>query len=146
MSGNFSMLLGSMAGLLVSAAVLLCRLPVWVIGDLITLKVPSEDTIPAGAGSCVHVLSGTLHTFKNVGTSPSRLLGILTPGGFEKFSLKRASQRRRGPLRPRASRTWEGFWRSARGMALKYRHPRGTRQVFGNTHYRRTSENQIKAT
>ena len=34
-----------------------------------------EDTVPGGAGSCVHAPSVTLHTFKNVGTSPSRLLG-----------------------------------------------------------------------
>ncbi len=46
-----------------------------------------EDTISAGAGSCVHVPSGTLHTFKNVGTSSSRILGVLTPGRFEKFFL-----------------------------------------------------------
>ena len=36
-----------------------------------------EDTIPAGAGSCVYVPRGTLHTFKNVGTSPSRVLAFL---------------------------------------------------------------------
>ncbi len=105
---------------------------VWVVGDLITLKLTSEDTggafslfeglvppgggppphiqhredesfyvlegefeilvgeetIPAGAGSCVHVPIGTLHTFKNVGTSPGRLLGIVAPGGLEKFFLE----------------------------------------------------------
>ena len=105
---------------------------VWVVGDLITLKLTSEDTggafslfeglvppgggppphiqhredesfyvlegefeilvgeetIPAGAGSCVHVPSGTLHTFKNVGTSPGRLLGLVAPGGLEKFFLE----------------------------------------------------------
>jgi mannose-6-phosphate isomerase-like protein (cupin superfamily) len=104
---------------------------VWVVGDLITLKLTSEDTggafslfegtippgggpphvqhredesfyvlegefeilvgedtIPAGAGSCVHVPSGTLHMFKNVGTSSSRILGVLTPGRFEKFFLE----------------------------------------------------------
>ena len=36
-----------------------------------------EDTIPAGAGSCVYVPRGALHTFKNVGTSPSRVLAVL---------------------------------------------------------------------
>ncbi len=104
---------------------------VWVVGDLITLKLTSEDTggafslfeglvppgggppphihqredesfyvlegefeilvgentIPTGAGSCVHVPSGTLHTFKNVGISPGRLFGIATPGGMEQFFL-----------------------------------------------------------
>jgi mannose-6-phosphate isomerase-like protein (cupin superfamily) len=45
-------------------------------------------TVPAGVGTCVHVPRGTLHTFKNVGTSPSRVLGVLTPGGFEGFFLE----------------------------------------------------------
>ncbi len=45
-------------------------------------------TIPAGAGTCVHVPKGTLHTFRNVGTSPSRVLGVITPGGFERFFLE----------------------------------------------------------
>ena len=47
-----------------------------------------EGTIPAGTGTCVHIPKGTLHTFKNVGTSPSRVLGVLTPGGFERFFLE----------------------------------------------------------
>src|SRR5918998_4574640 len=47
-----------------------------------------EDTIPAGAGSCVYVPRGALHTFKNVGTLPSRVLFVLSPGGFEKFFLE----------------------------------------------------------
>ena len=47
-----------------------------------------EDTITASAGSCVHAPRGALHTFKNVGTSPSRILASLSPGGFEKFFLE----------------------------------------------------------
>ncbi len=47
-----------------------------------------EDSITAGAGSCVHVPRGALHTFKNVGTSPSGVLAFLSPGGFEKFFLE----------------------------------------------------------
>ena len=48
-----------------------------------------EDTIPAaGAGSCVYAPRGTLHTFKNVGTSLSRVLAVISPGGFEKFFLE----------------------------------------------------------
>src|SRR5215213_4812113 len=31
---------------------------------------------------------GTLHTFKNVGTSLSRVLAVISPGGFEKFFLE----------------------------------------------------------
>ncbi len=44
-----------------------------------------EETIPAEAGSCVYAPRGTLHAFKNVGTSPSRVLVVYSPGGFEKF-------------------------------------------------------------
>ena len=47
-----------------------------------------EDSITAGAGSCVLVPRGALHTFKNVGTSPTRILAFLSPGGFEKFFLE----------------------------------------------------------
>ncbi len=47
-----------------------------------------EETIPAGTGSCVYAPRGTLHTFKNVGTSPSRVLVFFSPGGFEKFFLE----------------------------------------------------------
>lgn len=105
---------------------------VWLVGDLITLKIDSEDnggafavieetsppgggppphlhqqedealyvlegeveflvgedTIKADAGSCAYVPRGLLHTFKNVGTTPSRVLGVITPGGFEKFFLE----------------------------------------------------------
>ena len=61
---------------------------VWLVGDRITVKLTSEDTIPASAGSCVYAPRGTLHTFKNVGTSLSRVLAVISPGGFEKFFLE----------------------------------------------------------
>ena len=47
-----------------------------------------EVTSPAGVGTCVHIPKGTLHTFKSVGTSPSRVLAVITPGGFEGFFLE----------------------------------------------------------
>ena len=47
-----------------------------------------EDAIPAGAGSCAYAPRGALHAFKNVGTSPSRVLASFSPGGFEKFFLE----------------------------------------------------------
>jgi mannose-6-phosphate isomerase-like protein (cupin superfamily) len=47
-----------------------------------------EDAIPAGAGSCAYAPRGALHAFKNVGTSPSRVLVVYSPGGFEKFFLE----------------------------------------------------------
>ncbi len=39
----------------------------------------------ATAGSFVYIPRGTLHTFKNIGTSQGRFLVIITPAGFEKF-------------------------------------------------------------
>lgn len=47
-----------------------------------------EGTIPASEGTCVHIPKDTLHTFRNVGAAPSRVLGVLTPGGFERFFLE----------------------------------------------------------
>ena len=43
----------------------------------------SDETLQASTGAFVHIPKGTLHTYKNVGTSPARVLVILTPGGFE---------------------------------------------------------------
>jgi quercetin dioxygenase-like cupin family protein len=59
-----------------------------------------EDTIPAGAGTCVHVPRGTLHAFKNVGTSPSRVLAVITPGGFEGFFLEAGEPATEGSSAP----------------------------------------------
>jgi mannose-6-phosphate isomerase-like protein (cupin superfamily) len=117
---------------------------VWLVGDLITLKLTSEDTgggysmieetsppgggppphvhrdedemfyvlegevevllgegtIPAGAGSCIHAPRGTLHTFKNVGTSPSRVMGVIMPGGFERFFLEAGEPATEGSSAP----------------------------------------------
>jgi quercetin dioxygenase-like cupin family protein len=102
---------------------------VWVLGDLYTFKINSEDTggafavlestiapqngppphlhrnedesfyvisgdfsfllggtqIAAAAGAMVHVPRGSVHTFKNVGAVPGRLLVTVAPGGLEKF-------------------------------------------------------------
>jgi mannose-6-phosphate isomerase-like protein (cupin superfamily) len=44
-----------------------------------------ERTLTAGEGSFVHIPKGTLHTYKNVGSTPGRMIVLLTPGGFEKF-------------------------------------------------------------
>jgi mannose-6-phosphate isomerase-like protein (cupin superfamily) len=43
------------------------------------------DTVKATQGSFVHVPRGVLHTFRNVGTTPARLLVVITPAGFEQF-------------------------------------------------------------
>ena len=117
---------------------------VWLVGDLITVKVASEDTdgafsiaeettppqggppphlhqqegevlyvlegeveflvgertIRAGTGSCAYIPKRTLHTFKNVGTSHSRVLAILTPGGLDKFFLEAGEPAAEGASAP----------------------------------------------
>jgi quercetin dioxygenase-like cupin family protein len=47
-------------------------------------------TIPAPAGSYLHVPKGTLHGIENIGTTTGRMLVILTPAGFEGFWAERA--------------------------------------------------------
>ena len=47
-----------------------------------------EDSIPAGAGTCVHAPRGVMHAWRNVGPSPSRMLGVITTGGLERFFLE----------------------------------------------------------
>ena len=38
-----------------------------------------------GPGAFVHVPKGTLHSCKNTGSTPGRMIVMLTPGGFEKL-------------------------------------------------------------
>jgi quercetin dioxygenase-like cupin family protein len=59
-----------------------------------------EQTIRASAGAAVYNPRGTLHTFRNVGTSPSRILALLSPGGFEKFFLEAGEPAREGSSPP----------------------------------------------
>ena len=117
---------------------------VWLVGDLITVKLASEDTggaysiieetsppqggppphthrdedealyvlegevefllgdanVRASAGSCVHAPKGVLHTWRNVGTSPSRILGVISPGGFEQFFLEAGEEATEGSSPP----------------------------------------------
>jgi quercetin dioxygenase-like cupin family protein len=44
-----------------------------------------DRTFRATAGSFVHIPKGTLHTFKNVGTSWGTFVVVITPGGFEEL-------------------------------------------------------------
>lgn len=44
-----------------------------------------DQSFEAGAGVFVHIPKGTLHTYKNIGAKPARLLVILTPGDLENF-------------------------------------------------------------
>ncbi|MDQ4128090.1 MAG: cupin domain-containing protein, partial [Actinomycetota bacterium] len=38
-----------------------------------------------GAGTFVNIPKGTLHTFRNAGTTTVRFLGMVAPSGFEGF-------------------------------------------------------------
>ncbi len=44
-----------------------------------------ERTISATAGSVVYGPRGIVHSFRNVGSTPSRMAVIITPAGLEKF-------------------------------------------------------------
>ncbi len=44
-----------------------------------------DRTLSATAGSVVYGPRGVPHGFRNVGTRPSRMAVIITPGGLEKF-------------------------------------------------------------
>ena len=59
-----------------------------------------ERTIRASKGSCAYIPKRTLHTFNNVGTSPSRVLAILTPGGLDKFFLEAGEPAAEGSSAP----------------------------------------------
>ena len=45
----------------------------------------NDRTLIVGAGSFIHIPKGTLHTHKNVGTKPGRMLILTVPAGLEKF-------------------------------------------------------------
>ncbi len=36
-------------------------------------------------GDAMHALRGTVHTFRNVGSSPGKILVHVVPGGFESY-------------------------------------------------------------
>lgn len=44
-----------------------------------------EETLRLGPGGFAFVPRGTLHRFENVSDTPSRVLIVFTPGGFEDF-------------------------------------------------------------
>lgn len=47
-----------------------------------------DETIRGVPGTLLRIPKGTMHTFKNVGTTPARFLVTVVPGGFEKFFLE----------------------------------------------------------
>ena len=52
-------------------------------GDL-TIRA-GDQAVRGGPGACVHVPSGTVHTFKNEGSTPARMLVVYEPAGFEQY-------------------------------------------------------------
>ena len=44
-----------------------------------------NDSLTAGAGAFVKAPRGIRHAFKNVGTTPARVILLVTPAGLEKF-------------------------------------------------------------
>jgi len=61
-----------------------------ILSGTCKIWIDGEETL-AGPGQSVFIPRGTNHTFKVVGTEPSRHLVILTPGGFEEFFVEMAA-------------------------------------------------------
>ena len=61
-----------------------------ILSGTCKIWIDGEETL-AGPGQSVFIPRGTSHTFKVVGTEPSRHLVILTPGGFEEFFVEMAA-------------------------------------------------------
>ena len=49
-----------------------------------------DSRTEARAGSFRFVPKGTVHTYRNIGTTPGKSLVVLTPGGFENFWVEAA--------------------------------------------------------
>lgn len=44
-----------------------------------------EQTVRAGPGTSVHIPAGAVHTFKNEGSEPGRMVIMYAPAGFENY-------------------------------------------------------------
>ncbi len=55
-----------------------------------------------GAGSLVYVPKGNLHTYKNVGTSPGKMLVSQTPGGLHERFFEEIGQEAQDKFKPTA--------------------------------------------
>ena len=75
-----------------------------------------EESIPAGTGSCVYAPRGILHTWRNVGASPSKMLAVITPGGLERFFLEVGEPAPEGSSPPEGTPDVE----RTMGLAAKY--------------------------
>ena len=56
----------------------------WVLEGELEFMV-GDGTVRAPAGSFVHAPRGIPHTYKNVGTTPSKYVAMIQPAGLEKF-------------------------------------------------------------
>lgn len=54
----------------------------------------------AGPGAWVTLTKGSLHHFKNTGTTPARMLILVTPSGLEKYFLEVGREARDGDVAP----------------------------------------------
>jgi mannose-6-phosphate isomerase-like protein (cupin superfamily) len=57
----------------------------YVLEGELEFMVADDNILKVSAGSWLVVPKGTSHTYKNTGTQPARYLGVLAPGGIEKF-------------------------------------------------------------
>jgi quercetin dioxygenase-like cupin family protein len=69
----------------------------YVLEGTLTLRL-GEREIEAGAGSFACVPPGIVHTFRNDGDGPVRLLNFNTPAGLENYMRDVAEATQRGPL------------------------------------------------
>ena len=59
----------------------------YILEGEVNIKI-GEQTIRGTVGSFVLIPRGTVHTFWNAGPTPSKLLGIFSPPGFEQFFVE----------------------------------------------------------
>lgn len=59
-------------------------------------------TMRAGTGSLVYVPKGSLHTYKNVGTTPGKMLVSQTPGGLHERFFEEIGQEAQDKFKPMA--------------------------------------------
>jgi mannose-6-phosphate isomerase-like protein (cupin superfamily) len=63
------------------------------------------DVVGVGAGSLVYVPRGNLHTYKNVGSEPGRMLMSQTPGGLHERFFEELGEEAQGLTAPPAPET-----------------------------------------
>jgi quercetin dioxygenase-like cupin family protein len=71
----------------------------YVLEGTLTLLL-GERTVRADAGSFACVPPGVVHTFRNDGDAPARILNFQTPGGWENYLRDLAEAAKSGPLTP----------------------------------------------